>query len=105
MGNRAITRSIAHKLYADFSKRWRREKNLAGLHGKPGYRKPTFNQWYAMHQRDQEMMAESSPQDVQEHMGLDPWSEPTPEKTAQEVHDEQPERGVVEIPIMGETLE
>lgn len=103
MGNRNISRSIARKLYAEFSKKWRYEKNLAGKHGQPGFRKPTFNQWYAMYQRDQQMMRESTPQDVQEYLGLDPWVEqpPTPQPKVEEPSD----RGVVEIPMMGEPIE
>lgn len=102
MSDRTIERAMARKLYADFSRAWRREKRLAGMYGKQGYRKPTFSQWFAMHQRDQEMMAASTPQDVQEYLGLDPWAEQPPEPT---VHDgEGQDRGVVEIPMMGEKI-
>ena len=106
MGNRTISRSMARKLYTEFSRKWRREKNLAGLHGKPGYRKPTFNQWYAIHQRDADMMRESSPADVQEYLGVDPWApadvvaHEAARKPDQAI-DAAGERGVAVIPIVG----
>lgn len=108
MGNRTISRSMARKLYTEFSRRWRREKNLAGLHGKPGYRKPTFSQWYAIHQRDTEMMRESTPTDVQEYLGVDPWVEQPAPRSAREIHGEvvpRDGRGVVTIPIAGDAEE
>lgn len=105
MGNRTIERAIARKLYGDFSRSWNREKRLAGQYGKPGYRKPTFSQWYAMHEANRELMAESTPQDVQEYLGVDPWEQPAPQRTLQEIHDEAiptEERGVMTIPLMGD---
>lgn len=107
MSNRTIERAVARKLYADFAKAWRREKRLAGRYGQTGYRRPTFSQWYEMHQRDQEMMAASSPQDVLEYLGQDPWAELEPERTPQEIHDglSESERGIVEIPMMGEKVD
>jgi len=97
MGNRTIERSVARHLYTEFSQKWRREKRLAGQYGKPGVRKPTFSQWASMHERDLGMMAESSPVDVQEYLGQDPWAEPSPSK--QEV-----DRGVVTVPISGDPI-
>lgn len=103
MGNRTIERSVARALYGDFSKKWRRDKRNAGMHGKPGFKKPSFGQWYAIHQKNEQMMRESTPQDVQEYLGLDPWVEQIP-RSLQEIHDEAvpiEERGVVTIPITG----
>ncbi len=73
MGNRIFARSVAKALYTEFSRRWRRERRFNGKAGKPGFRKPSFRQWSKMHSSDIGMMAESTPSDVQEHMGLDPW--------------------------------
>lgn len=102
MGNRTIERAIARRLYGEFSKAWRSEKRLAGKYGERGYRKPTFSQWYGMHQHDQEMMRQSSPQDVQEYLGLqDPWAEEMP-KAPQESSELKEERGVMTIPIAGD---
>lgn len=95
--SRTIERSVARKLYDGFSRTWRREKRMAGAFGKPG-RKPTFNEWYHMHSRNTAMMAESSPSDVQEYLGLDPW-EARPVGRAIEEAVEQ--RGVITIPIAG----
>ncbi len=110
MGQRVIERSIARRLYTEFSKRWRAEKMKAGLRGKPGYRKPTFSEWYAIHNRDREMMKESTPQDVQEYLGVDPWAETGPNlssgpRSPQEIHDEaipREERGVTTINVAGD---
>ena len=107
MSNRQIERAIARTLYNGFSRAWRREKRLAGKYGEPGFKKPTFNQWNAMHERNSKMMAESTPADVQEFLGLDPWSEP-PQRTPEQVHAEgtaaEPveECGVLTIPISGD---
>lgn len=98
--SRTLDRSIARGLYEKFAKRWNQEKRLAGVYGKPGYRKPRFNEWYAMHQRNLEMMKESAPADVVEHLGDDPWGaesdafRPQPDKT-------EGERGVTTIDIVG----
>jgi hypothetical protein len=99
MGNRIINRTMAHKLYEDFSKQWRRQKRLAGQYGKPSMPRPTFNQWYAMHERDVSMMSESSPNDVREYLGADPWAEPVATPTVSEPKEE---RGVMTIPISGD---
>lgn len=74
---RMIERKNARRLYDRFSRTWRREKRMAGVYGKPG-RKPTFNEWYYMHEGNSSMMAQSTPADVQEYLGLDPWDEPKP---------------------------
>lgn len=68
--SRTIERSIARREYEKFARRWREEKRFAGVYGKTGYRKPSFNEWYHMHQSDLEQMRQSSPADVQEHLGL-----------------------------------
>lgn len=102
MGNRTIERAVARKLYGDFTRAWRREKRLAGKYGEPGFRRPTFAQWYAMHQRNQEMMAESTPQDVQEYLGLDPWTDQPKELRPVESEGDDTDRGVMTIPISGD---
>lgn len=96
--SRTLERSIARKQYEKFAKRWREEKRLAGVYDKPGYRRPSFNEWYAIHQRDLEMMKQSTPSDVQEYlnMGQDPWAEPAEAKS-----EPTEERGVVTIDIAG----
>lgn len=105
--SRNIDRSVARRHYERFSRDWRREKRMAGAWGKPG-KKPVFSEWYHMHQRDSGMMSKSTPADVQEHLGLDPWVEPSrPEREALRVIQKalgelEGERGVVTIPIIGE---
>lgn len=101
MSNRTLNRSAAKALYAKFSHAWRDEKRLSGQYGKPGARKPTFNQWYKMHQRDIGMMAESTPTDVQEYLGLDPWEQSEPVPVEVPIVDE-PRRGVETINIAGD---
>lgn len=96
MGNRTIERSVARKLYGEFSRKWRRERRLAGKAGRPGFRKPTFHQWYEMHLRDRDMMRQSTPVDVQEYLGRDPWAEPSARVQP------EPHHGVVTIPIAGD---
>lgn len=106
--SRTIARSMARKQYDRFSRDWRREKRMAGAWGRPG-RKPTFSQWYALHQGDPAMMRESSPSDVQEHLGLDPWVDEARVRAENAVRATQkaleevdgPERGVMTIPMVG----
>lgn len=98
MGNRTIERSIAKNLYADFCAKWRREKRLAGKYGKPGIRRPNFNQWLQIHGRDQLMMSQSTPVDVQEYLGHDPWTLPEKEKET------SADRSVVTVPISGDPI-
>lgn len=95
--SRTIERSVARREYEKFAKRWREEKRFAGVYGKTGYRKPSFNEWYHIHQKDLEMMKQSTPADVQEYLGLDPWVEvqASPESPSQEESD----RGVLTIDI------
>jgi hypothetical protein len=96
--SRTLERSIARREYTKFAKRWRDEKRFAGVYGQPGYRRPSFNEWYHMHQKDLEMMRQSTPADVQEYLGQDPWVEiqaPAPMKQAEE----DAERGVMTIDI------
>lgn len=75
MGQRNIERAVARKLYDCFSLKWRREARVMGSYGKRGMRKPTFHQWYEAHMRDETMMKESTPADVREHFGIDPWGD------------------------------
>jgi hypothetical protein len=96
--SRTIHRRIARSLYDRFSRDWRREKRMAGMHGRPG-RRPTFNQWYRMHQADSGMMAQATVSDVREYLGDDPWAEPAAPAHA------PTERGVVTIPMTGGTEE
>lgn len=96
---RTIERRNARRLYDSFSRAWRREKRMAGLYGKPG-RKPPFNQWYHMHERDASLMRQSTPSDVREYLGLDPWA-PPPVQAAPSVPDERP-RGVVTYSMSGD---
>lgn len=92
--SRTIERSIARHEYNKFVKRWKQEKRLAGLYGKPGYRRPDFAEWYGMHQKNLEMMKQSAPADVVEYMGDDPWSEGTERPPVEEP---KSDRGVVTI--------
>ncbi len=101
MGNRTIERSMARTLYQEFSRRWRRERRIAGKQGDPKYRRPTFRQWHQMHLRDLEMMRQSTPVDVQEYMGQDPWVE-TPEGPPNNGDTEPVERGVLTLPMSGD---
>lgn len=101
MGSRTIERSMARALYGDFSRRWRMEKRLAGKAGVPGYRRPSFAQWHRMHLKDLEMMRESTPVDVQEYMGVDPWAE-TPDGSPCDGDTEPADRGVTTVPIAGD---
>ena len=95
--SRMIQRNNARQLYGQFSVKWRRERRLAGDSVK-GYRKPSFSQWVSMHMGDRDMMAESTPVDVQEYMGHDPW-ESAPVST-QDVGGS--DRGVITLPIIGD---
>jgi hypothetical protein len=73
--SRTLERSIARREYTRFAKQWRDEKRAAGVYGQSGHRRPSFNEWYHMHQKDLEMMRESAPADVLEYLGHDPWVE------------------------------
>ena len=73
--SRKIKRTEARAMYDRFSKIWRRDVRLAGLYGKPNApKRPSFQQWYAMHQADVSQMEQSTPADVAEHLA-DPWAE------------------------------
>lgn len=100
MGNRVIERRIARGLYDEFSRKWRAERRLTptSSEAKKLGRKPTFGQWNRMHLRDLEMMRESTPADVQEYLGVDPWADgPTPQE-----QDDPVDRGVATVPIKGD---
>lgn len=111
MMSRTVARSVARKQYERFSRDWRREKRMAGAWGRPG-RKPTFSEWYHLHEGDSGMMGQSTPSDVQEHLGMDPWApDPRAERLRDQVEaarraieevSEGGQRGVVTIPIIGE---
>lgn len=100
--SRTLERSIARGLYAKFAKNWRREVRLAGLYGKPNSpKRPKFSQWYEIHEKNQQMMRQSTPQDVAEYMN-DPWADGPAAAFERAVSDgPQEERGVMEIPIEG----
>jgi hypothetical protein len=98
--SRNLERSIARNLYAKFAKRWRQEQRLSGVYGQPGYKRPKFNEWYAIHQKNLDMMNESTPADVREYVGADPWGEPMPAREEPKASDEG-ERGVTTINIAG----
>lgn len=95
-------RTEARRLYDRFSKQWREEMRLVGLYGKKSpYKRPSFSQWMAMHERDTDMMAESTPADVQEYLGQDPWVEQL-DARAREPEQPDSERGVATIQIVGD---
>lgn len=99
--SRTINRSVARKIYAEFSRNWRADLRRSGLYGKArSPKRPSFNQWYHMHLKDTSMMRESTPQDVAEFLqpGIDPWTE---QKSPARVAEEQSERGVMTIQMVG----
>jgi len=104
MSMRSIDRSVAKNLYDKFSATWRREKRMSGQYGKPGARKPTFNQWYKMHMGNRDMMKQSTPADVQEYLyAEDPWAQQPIEVPIVEQPEER--RGVETINIAGDDIE
>lgn len=105
--SRTLERSIARREYAKFAKRWRDEKRLAGIYGKAGYKRPSFGEWSAIHQRNLEMMKQSQPADVVEYLGADPWAEPAKKQDdlafldSAGTDEPKEERGVMTIDIVG----
>ena len=97
--SRNLERSMARSEYAKFAKRWRHEQRLAGVYGKTGFKRPKFNEWYAIHQRDMEMMKHSTPDDVREYLGADPWSPQAEANLAPVGGEPEGERGVVTLDI------
>lgn len=93
--SRNLERSTARANYAKFAKKWRQEKRLAGVYGQPGYRRPSFSEWYSL----QDKKREKPPEHAYLEIGADdPWLEnpalkPQPDKTE--------ERGVTTINIAG----
>lgn len=109
--SRTISRSVAKRHYAKFSRLWRDDLRRAGLYGVArSPKRPTFNQWYAMHMQDIALTKESTPADVREHLGLtleaDPWAEqpkplPPPVEQFEAVSAETGgQRGVMTIDIV-----
>lgn len=102
--SRTLERSMARREYEKFARRWREEKRLAGIYGKAGYRRPSFAEWYHIHQRDLEMMRQSTPADVVEYLQEDPWA-PNPggkddlRAASPEPSEEEGERGVLTLDI------
>ncbi len=87
---------MARTQYAKFAKKWRAEKRIAGVYGEPGYRRPSFNEWYSMH-KEQLAKKEAPPQ--YEQLSLeDPWLEEPPPQAKSEKTEE---RGVMTINIAG----
>lgn len=104
---RKQSRAEARRYYNTFSKIWRRDMRLAGLYGKKTqYKKPTFSQWVKMHESNNQMMEQSTPQDVQEHMGLDPWAEQLDPRVSEQFSSgpkkPEQERGVTTIDIVAD---
>lgn len=103
--SRTLERSIARRQYEKFLKQWRQEKRLAGVYGKSGYKHPSFNEWSSMYQSNLDMMRKSTPADVVEHIGADPWAEAPREYTPQEIYDgedrKEVQRGVITMNIAG----
>ena len=119
--NRIQRRREARRLYERFSRMWRDELRAHGLYGqKVRYKRPTFAQWFQMHERNTRMMDQSTPQDVVEYLGVDfsdgdPWAaqldprisggdtEPAnnPREDGAGV-ESAPERGVATIQIVGD---
>jgi hypothetical protein len=98
--SRTLERSIARREYEKFMKKWRKEKRAAGVYGQTGYRRPSFNEWYTMHQRNLEMMRQSTPKDVVEYLGADPWMEQEPRlESGPAAEAPAEERGVMTIDI------
>lgn len=97
--SRTLERSVARREYDKFLKRWRQEKRLTGVYGKPGYRHPSFSEWYTIHQRNLEMMRQSSPSDLVEYMGDDPWAQPEEVQARSGNDTPREERGAATIDI------
>lgn len=97
--SRTLKRSVARAHYGKFAKLWREDLRISGQYGQPNSpKRPPFNQWYAMHQKNLEMTKESTPADVQEYMSAqDPWAQET--NTGDSRGDERSERGVTHIDI------
>ena len=98
--SRHLERSMARNLYAKFAKKWRQQKRLTGVYGQPGYKRPSFSEWYSMHQQNlRNSKKEAPPAQVQEQLEADPWAE---QPEAQPISVETPtERGVMTINIAG----
>lgn len=108
--SRNLERSVARTNYAKFAKKWRSEKRLAGVYGQPGYRRPSFNEWYSMQSVEKKNVA---PEHAYLEIGADdPWLQPMPTEgtekysegssmTMGEKYDSEQERGVMTINIAG----
>lgn len=102
--SRTLNRSIARKQYAKFAKAWRDDLRRAGLYGRArSPKRPTFNQWYGMHQHNIEAMRESTPTDVAEYLrpDVDPWTEAPLNLSSGPDGAPEGERGVVTMDIVG----
>jgi hypothetical protein len=102
MGNRTIERSVARSLYAKFSRDWRDHLRASGKYGKPkSPKRPTFSQWYELHERNKEMMEQSKAEDVLDFLQADPWerfaAEHPQEAQAASEGSSPEERGVLHI--------
>lgn len=104
MSNRTIERSVARALYAKFSRDWRDHLRASGKYGEPkSPKRPTFSQWYALHERNRAMMEQSKAADVLEFLQADPWerfaNEHPEEAQASSEDASDDERGVVHIDL------
>lgn len=99
--SRNLERSVARALYAKFAKQWRHEQRAAGVYGRPNnYKRPKFNEWYAMYQKNLEMMKQATPNDVREYVGEDPWvTQPEVNLAPIQGEPEGERRGVVTLDI------
>jgi hypothetical protein len=96
--SRNFERSIARAQYAEFAKKWRRDKRTAGVYGEPGYKRLSFSEWNAMNKNKTEEKQTYTP--VQEQLSLDdPWLEENPWVEPKVIKDDN--RGVVTINIAG----
>ncbi len=103
MSQRQIDRSIARTLYTKFSQQWRNElrsQNKYGMANSP--KRPTFNQWYAMHGRNLGDLKKSTPADVQEYLHAnDPWEDMPEYVPVVENKKDEEKRGVYTTSISG----
>jgi len=83
--SRNVVRAMARKQYDHFSRDWRRERRMAASASPKRFgKKPSFSEWYHMHGGDAAMLRQSTPSDVREHLGMDPWDDVPPEQRMRE---------------------
>jgi len=104
---RELNRSVAKKLYEKFSRKWREDLRDRGVYGKPNQMKrPTFNQWYKIHEKDINMMSQSNPKDYRDyvqHLYAEQIRENFPQiEMNNSDSSNESERGVVTMNIAGD---